>query len=380
MAAVPPSTILVVDDSATNLQVVVRTLYGSGHRILVARDGPTALEIAVRASPDLILLDVMMPAMDGFEVCRALKAKPETRDAAVIFMSARGELSDKVSGLELGAVDYITKPIQAEEVVARVAAHLSRQHLERALRISRDKLDRELAGAARMQRSILPAAMPEHSRVSFAAYYETSRHAGGDYYDVLPLGGDRFGIMVADVSGHGAPSAIVMAMIRAVLHTYPGVPDDPPAVLDHINRHFRFLWESSMYATAVYGVLDAGRGTLRVSSAGHPPPYLLRPGETASPLPIEPTMCLIWDELRDIPRAEHPLRPGDRVVFYTDGITERQAHDGAMYDTDLFAAALTRIGAVASTEIVRDIVAEVDRFAGGHEPEDDQTLLVAGFD
>jgi sigma-B regulation protein RsbU (phosphoserine phosphatase) len=380
MAAVPPSTILVVDDSATNLQVVVRTLYGSGHRILVARDGATALEIALRASPDLVLLDIMMPVMDGFEVCRALKAKPETRDTAVIFMSARGELSDKVSGLELGAVDYITKPIQAEEVVARVAAHLSRQHLERALRISRDKLDRELAGAARMQRSILPAAMPEHPRVSFAAYYETSRHAGGDYYDVLPLGGDRFGIMVADVSGHGAPSAIVMAMIRAVVHTYPGVPDDPPAVLDHINRHFRFLWESSMYATAVYAVLDAGRGTLRLSSAGHPPPLLLRPGETAAPLPLDPTMCLIWDELRDIPRAEHALRPGDRVVFYTDGITDRQADDGSMYDPEQFAAALTRIGAVPSADIVRSIVNEVDQFAGRHEPEDDQTLLVAGFD
>jgi sigma-B regulation protein RsbU (phosphoserine phosphatase) len=380
VGTVPPSTILAVDDSSTNLQVVVRTLYGSGHRILVAKDGPTALEIALRASPDLVLLDVMMPGMDGFEVCRALKARPETRDAAVIFMSARGELSDKISGLELGAVDYITKPIQAEEVLARVGAHLSRQHLERALRVSRDKLDRELAGAARMQRSILPAAMPEHPRVNFAAYYETSRHAGGDYYDVLPLGGDRFGIMVADVSGHGAPSAIVMAMIRAVLHTYPGLPNDPPAVLDHINRHFRFLWESSMYATAVYAVLDAGRGTLRVSCAGHPPPLLLRPGETASPLPVDPTMCLIWDELRDIPCPELVLRPGDRVVFYTDGITERQAHDGSMYDQDQFAAALTRIGAAPAADIVRDIVSEVDRFAGGHEPEDDQTLVVAGFD
>jgi len=380
MAAVPPSTILVVDDSATNLQVVVRTLYGSGHRILVARDGATALEIALRAAPDLVLLDVMMPGMDGFEVCRALKARAETREAAVIFMSARGELSDKVSGLELGAVDYITKPIQAEEVVARVAAHLSRQHLERALRVSRDKLDRELAGAARMQRSILPAAMPEHARVTFAAYYETSRHAGGDYYDVLPLGADRFGIIVADVSGHGAPSAIVMAMIRAVMHTYPGVPDNPPAVLDHLNRHFRFLWESSMYATAVYAVLDASRETVRLSSAGHPPPLLLRPGGTASPVPMEPAMCLIWDELRDVPCAEQPLRPGDRLVFYTDGITERLAQDGSMYDPDQFAAALTRIGAVPAAAIVRDIVAEVDRFAGGHEPEDDQTLLVAGLD
>jgi len=378
--AVPPSTILVVDDSATNLQVVVRTLYGSGHRILVARDGATALDIAARAVPDLVLLDVMMPGMDGFEVCRALKARAETRGAAVIFMSARGDLSDKVSGLELGAVDYITKPIQPEEVLARVAAHLSRQQLERALRVSRDKLDRELAGAARMQRSILPARMPEHPRVSFAAYYETSRHAGGDYYDVLSLGPDRFGIMVADVSGHGAPSAIVMAMIRAVVHTYPGVPDDPAAVLAHINRHFRFLWESSMYATAVYAVFDAGRQTVRVSCAGHPPPLLLRSGAAAAPLAIESTMCLIWDELGIVPCVEHPLRAGDRVVFYTDGITERQAGDGTMYDSDQFAAALTRIGAEPAADIVRELVAEVDRFAAGHEPEDDQTLLVVGFD
>ena len=186
-------------------------------------DGATALEIARRATPDLVLLDVMMPEMDGFEVCRRLKAQPETRDAAVIFLSARGEVSDKVSGLELGAVDYITKPIQAEEVLARVATHLSRQHLERALRDSRDRLDRELAGAARMQRLILPRrhAGASGRRVS----PRTTRPAvmpAATTTTCSPLGADRFGIMVADVSGHGAPAAIVMAMIRAVLHTYPG--------------------------------------------------------------------------------------------------------------------------------------------------------------
>ena len=109
-----------------------------------------------------------------------------------------------------------------------------------------------------MQRLLLPPAMPPHPSISFGSYYQTSRHAGGDYYDVLPLGDDRFGILVADVSGHGAPAAIVMAMIRAVVHTYPGVADDPPAVLHYINRHFQFLWDTPMYATAVYAVLDAG--------------------------------------------------------------------------------------------------------------------------
>jgi len=375
----PPSTILVVDDSATNLQVLVRTLNPGSHRILAARDGATALEIARKASPDLVLLDVMMPGMDGFEVCRMLKAQPETRDAAVIFLSARGEVTDKVSGLELGAIDYITKPIQAEEVLARVGVHLSRLHLERALRQSRDRLDRELASAARMQQLLLPPAMPAHPTVSFGGYYQTSRHAGGDYYDVLPLGGDRFGILVADVSGHGAPAAIVMAMIRAVVHSYPGVADDPPALLHYINRHFRFLWETPMYATALYGVLDAGRRTLRLSSAGHPLPLLCR-GPEVSSLRLDTSLCVLWDELGEVPCVEHALQPGDRLAFFTDGITDRQAADGTMFDLDRLAAALQRAGSRAPADAVSAIVAELDAFAGGFEPDDDQTLLIIGVD
>lgn len=373
----PPSTILVVDDSATNLQVLVRTLDGTGHRILAARDGETALDIARRVKPDLMLLDVMMPGMDGFEVCRIIKNDPATRGTAIIFLSARGEVSDKVSGLELGAADYITKPIQGEEVLARVATHLSRQHLERALRDSRDRLDRELASAARMQRLILPAAMPQHPTVSFAAYYETSRHAGGDYYDVLPLGDDRFGIMVADVSGHGAPAAIVMAMIRAVLHTYPGEPADPPGVLHHINRHFKFLWDTAMYATAVYGVIDVRQGTFRVSSAGHPLPLLVRNGDEVSAVALDTVMCLLWDELGQVPCLEFGLHPGDRLVFYTDGITERQGQDG-MYDPERLTASLARAGRRMPQEIVEHLVAELGVFAAGYEPDDDQTLLVVG--
>jgi phosphoserine phosphatase RsbU/P len=375
----PPSTILVVDDSATNLQVLVRTLNPGGHRILAARDGRAALDIARKASPDLILLDVMMPGMDGFEVCRVLKAQPETRDAAVIFLSARGEVADKVSGLELGAIDYITKPIQAEEVLARVGVHLSRLHLERALRQSRDRLDRELASAARMQQLILPPAMPVHPSVGFGTYYQTSKHAGGDYYDVLPLGPDRFGILVADVSGHGAPAAIVMAMIRAVVHTYPGVADDPPAVLHYINRHFRFLWETPMYATALYAVLDAARGTLRLSSAGHPLPLLCRGGGVAA-LPVETSLCILWDELGDVPCVEHALQARDRVAFYTDGITDRQAADGTMYDLDRLSAALQHAGPLPPAAAVTALIAELETFAGGQESDDDQTLLIVGID
>src|SRR5262249_6516850 len=151
----------------------------------------SAIEIAERTHPDLILLDVMMPEMDGFEVCRLLKANPALQDIVVIFLSALGEVEDKVAGLKLGAVDYITKPIQAEEVLARVANHLTVQRLQREVRVSRDELDQELASAALMQRLLLPQSLPVVGKLKFAAHYQTSRHAGGDYYDILPLSDDR---------------------------------------------------------------------------------------------------------------------------------------------------------------------------------------------
>jgi sigma-B regulation protein RsbU (phosphoserine phosphatase) len=376
----PPSTILVVDDSPTNLQVLIRTLNGLGHRILAAKDGPTAIDIARRTQPDLMLLDVTMPGMDGFEVCRELKSKPETRDTLVIFLSARGEVADKVSGLELGAIDYITKPIQGEEVLARVAAHLSRRQLERELRQSRDRLDKELAGAARMQRQLLPPSMPVHPAVKFGTYYQTSRHAGGDYYDVLQLSGNRLGVFVADVSGHGAPSAIVMAMIRAVIHTYPGMPDDPPSVLRYINRHFEYLWDTPMYATAVYAVLDLAQHTIRVSSAGHPPPLYARPGGDVRSSDVETSLCLLWNNLETVPCAEYPLTTGDRWLFFTDGITDRQAPDGTMFDLERLGVALGSHSAKSPAAIVDAIVGDLDAFSGGVEPEDDQTLLVVGLD
>lgn len=158
--AAPPATVLVVDDNPVNLQVLVRTLHGTGHRILAARDGAMALEIVRRTRPDLVLLDVMMPGQDGFELCRTLKADAATADTMVIFLSALGQVADKVLGLSLGAVDYITKPIQTEEVLVRVSNHLTRQHLEREVRRHRDRLDRELDGAARMQRLLLPTTLP----------------------------------------------------------------------------------------------------------------------------------------------------------------------------------------------------------------------------
>jgi eukaryotic-like serine/threonine-protein kinase len=144
--------ILLVDDNSTNLQVLYQTLEGHGYRLLAARSGKDAISIAQRVVPDLILLDVMMPDMDGFETCARLKADSITRDCAVIFLSALTEPSQKVRGLELGAVDFINKPFQAEEVLARVRTHLTIRNLQNHLRSRNEELEHELTVAQELLR------------------------------------------------------------------------------------------------------------------------------------------------------------------------------------------------------------------------------------
>jgi len=144
--------VLLVDDNPTNLQVLYQTLEGDGYRLLAARSGKDALSIAQRTIPDLILLDIMMPEMDGFETCRRLKADPRTRESAIIFLSALNDTKDKVRGLELGAVDFVSKPFQPEEVLARVRTHLTVRDLQKQLRKRNEELEHELAVAQELLR------------------------------------------------------------------------------------------------------------------------------------------------------------------------------------------------------------------------------------
>ncbi len=374
-----PHTVMIVDDSPTNLQILIRILEGSGYRILVAKSGPAALKIVRQERPDVVLLDVMMPGMDGFEVCRVLKSDPKTRETIVVFLSAMGDVGDKVSGLELGASDYITKPFQAEEVLARVSGQLQRLDLERELKSSRDGLARELRVAGEMQRVLLPR-LPTVERLTFSAYYRTSLHASGDYYDVLALESGRAAVMVADVAGHGASAAIVMAMIRTALHTYDGSLEDPQEVLCRLNDHFDYLRARMLFTTAIYAVLDPREGRMRMARAGHLEPLLLRGGAGAVLLPVEGTIPLFIAQLDSVPVSEHPLHPGDRLLFHTDGVTELEGPSGERYQLSRLAAEVDRRAALPPPELLAGVVEDIESFGGGGDPPDDQTLLLVAVD
>ena len=224
-------TLLLVDDNPTNLQVLRQALQGIDCKMLFAKNGERALSIAVEGHPDLILLDIMMPGIDGFEVCRRLKSDAATEDIPVIFLSALADTKDKVKGLQLGAVDYVSKPFQPEEVKARANTHLTIHRLRREVQSQKDQLEHELEVVSEVQRRLLPKQLPEIEGLHLAAHYATSRFAGGDYYDIIKLPDNQWGFMVADAEGHSAPAAVLMAMTCSLLHSYSGPPTDPAEVL-----------------------------------------------------------------------------------------------------------------------------------------------------
>ena len=368
--------ILLVDDNPINLQVLMETLQERGSRLLIAKDGKAALDITRKTTPDLILLDIMMPEMDGYEVCQHLKADSATARIPVIFLSAMDRTEDKVSGLKLGAVDYITKPFQPEEVLARVDTHLTIHRLQREVQEQRDQLEHELETVSKLQRNLLPKALPKVAGLDLAAYYETSRYAGGDYYDFWELPDGRIGILVADAEGHSSPAAVLMAMTCTLFHSFDRNPGDPEALLVHLNRYLCQLAEPS-FVTALYAIYDPQTRSLKAGRAGHGHPVLL---ETATGRAREweipgVTPLGIYD-FDTVPVSEIQLQPGDRFLLYTDGICERFNASGELYGEIRVVDSLGKVSGTDARTIVDSIMRDVDEFAGDHPADDDQALVL----
>jgi sigma-B regulation protein RsbU (phosphoserine phosphatase) len=368
--------LLLVDDNPTNLQVLYQTLETTGCKLLVAKDGETALSIAQKAAPDLILLDIMMPGIDGFEVCRRLKDNPDTANIPVIFLSALTDTKDKVQGLQLGAVDYVSKPFQPDEVIARVNTHLTIHRLKREVEQKKDALEDELEVVSTVQRRLLPKKLPEIAGLKLAVHYETSLYAGGDYYDIAKVADNQWGFLVADAEGHSAPAAVMMAMTCALFRSYPESPAEPGDLLYFLNRHLCKVADPS-FVTALYVVYDADHRRLKIARAGHPPPMIYRSAEKkAIEYPCGGVFPMGVDPYEQVPVTEADLQPGDRILLYTDGITERFSIDGETYGEERLLRQLESGGDSQPQELLTAIMKDVNDFANGRPADDDQALLL----
>jgi len=217
--------ILVIDDTPANLQTLGASL-AENFDLQVATSGAVGLELAAKVPPDLILLDVMMPGMDGYEVCRRLKADPHLKSIPVIFLTALSESESESAGLALGAVDYITKPINVEVARIRIGNLAERDRLRREVEAQRDQLLRtanlleqarlrELEIGGNIQRTLLQGLMPDAiGNAAFARFSKPSQGVDGDFYDVRRLRTGSFEILVGDVMGKGVPAALIGAAIK----------------------------------------------------------------------------------------------------------------------------------------------------------------------
>lgn len=242
-----------------------------------------------------------------------------------------------------------------------------------------EAVDDEMKVVADIQRSLLPKKMPDIPTMTLAAYYQTSHRAGGDYYDFFPLPDGKWGLLIADVSGHGTPAAVLMAVTHSLAHSYDGPPLPPGRMLEHVNRHLtaRYTVHSDTFVTAFYGIYDPAQRTLTYASAGHNPPRLKRcadgtldslNGAADLPLGIAPELTYREQTYRFV--------PGDQLVLYTDGITEAHNERGEMFGLARLDKALMDCAHDAS-DLLESVLEELKDFTGSQAIHDDRTLLVA---
>ena len=370
--------ILIVDDTPANLRLLSQMLAEHGHSVRAVTSGGRALASAKLSRPDLVLLDIKMPEMDGYEVCERLKADGQTRDVPVIFISALDELQDKVRAFAVGGVDYITKPFQVEEVLARVETHLALRRLQEQLENANKKMARELALAGEVQTSFLPSKLPRIPGWQLTVDLKPVTQTSGDFYDVMPLQNGKLGILIADVVDKGVGAALYMALSGTLIRTYAAeFPTQPELVLSAVNRRILMDTSAEQFVSVFYGIIDPSTGALTYCNAGHYPPYLLRADNGGAAMALTRTGMVLGVEKEETwKRASAQLDPGDVLVLYTDGITDAEDEQGAFFGQErLLETVLASLGSPAQ-DMQDSLLAAVHNFVGNTVQFDDMALMV----
>ena len=313
--------LLLVDDDSENIRIV-HSILKDRYKIRVAMSAATALELAkAEPLPDLILLDVMMPQMNGYEVCSCLKADPRTRDTPVIFLTGKTEVADETRGFEVGAVDYIHKPFSPPIVTARVRTHLMLRDARETIGRQLLAINSELEMARQIQLSILPQQTPRLEGLEIEARYLPMSSVAGDFYDFLVLDEKRLGMLIADVSGHGLAAALIASMLQTALAAQVSNACHPAQVLSGLNQALSGKFQSQ-YVTAAYLFVDLSKGTVKYAGAAHPPLLWWQSKTGRSAEYVENGLMLGPFSDPQYSETTLSLQRGDKIVLITDGVIE----------------------------------------------------------
>lgn len=386
--------ILVVDDGLER-KLISNIVKKYGYVVIEAQNGEECLDLAPQIMPDLILLDIQMPKLDGYEVYSLLAQDPRTTDIPVIFLTGMTDAEDKVKGLEMGAVDYITKPFDPGEVLARVRTHIKIHTLTKELMQTNKELvekqrqlDEDLKAAALIQQSLLPHKIINLKNIDLAWLFNPCDHMGGDIFNIINIDNKIVAFYMIDVSGHGVPSALVTVSITQMLQQKLGFHSDhqhsmchnnllkPSALLRILDREYP-IERFDKYFTMAYLVLDKDSGLLTYSIAGHPPPVLIGVNGEIELLQEGGTIIGLGGVV-PFEEGRKQLKRGDKVIIYTDGVIEGENEIGEFYGEDrLFDIIINNKGS-SIKNTVDNIFRAVINFCNKQKPRDDISLL--GFE
>lgn len=374
--------ILVIDDDTAVQELLRRTLKKQGYEVTVASNGEDGVVQAQKLRPALIICDWIMPRLTGIDVCRRVKADPDLSTTQFFLLTSLGSIADRVKGLDAGADDFISKPIELNELQARVRAGLRLHQLSRDLKIAKQSLEAELAEAAEYVQSLLPDPMTEP--FSIEAKFIPSRQLGGDCFDYNWLDADYLAIYLLDVAGHGLraalPSVAVLNLLRS--RTLPNIDYYKPSdVLRALNTTFQMSYQNDKYFTIWYGVYNRISRQLVYASAGHPPAVLISqsPASTAKIQRLK-TPGMPVGMFPDAPYVDNCCDVEDLSTLYifSDGVYEIHQPDGNIWGLDPFVDLLAAYNG-ASADQLELVLNYIQKLNAKAVFDDDWSLLKVNF-
>ncbi len=372
---VSDAEICVVDDDPVNLQVVTNQLQIAGYRVTVFRDAADFLgKMELGYEPDLLLLDVMMPGISGYDVCRKIREKYSHYQMPIILLTAKNAPSDLLIGFQLGANDYISKPFDRQELLARLENLIALK--KAAAAHSRFMLlQHDLTIAMRIQQSILPESLPDMEGIRCAVRYVPMEIIGGDYYDFHIAQPGKLSAFIADVSGHGVPAAIISAMVKIAFAENREYVAEPHELMEMMNTTLsRYSYEQYVTAGCVYLDIDAMQ--IHVANAGHWPLLIWR-GCEKKIISVEAKGRVIgYFPQQEFTKTVLSVLPGDRIIMYTDGILECRNEDDEMFSEDRMFRFIEEGHDLSPDEFADSMIISLQKWSGMEDSFDDDVTLV----
>jgi serine phosphatase RsbU (regulator of sigma subunit) len=396
-----PARILVADDVEMNRDLLARRVRKLGHEVLMAEDGVQALAMLRAQRVDVVLLDIMMPNMNGYQVLEAMAADEQLRQVPVIMISAVDEKESIARCIELGADDYLPKPFDPLILQARLGASLARKRLREQEQLYQKSLERELEIGREIQAHFLPDRIPALPGFEFAARLRSAKMVSGDFYDLFPIGGGReMAVVIGDVCDKGVGAALFMALFRSLLRALAEQSDGARwndrgasvdrrretgpragAVTAHLLRTITLANDyiagthsrSNMFATVFFAVVDGETGVVQYVNAGHEPPAVVGPAGVRRLPPTGPALGLLPGLPFEV--GVTMLEDGETLVAWTDGVTEARTAIGDELFGEARTLATIGVGQRPADALLDGVLSAVDAWAAGAEQADDITLL-----